>query len=360
MRDSRLAIRVLSSVRTFRGWVFNKPSMGRTWKVALYSLGIGSFFIAARWCYVSWDFVWPMLREASRLSWQFKTSVLTIGGILAIPGSLAIKLHREGWAEMKAHLVKHLFESLIPALLALAGIFIYQLFVTVPDGIVEESQKQPQLPRSMNPTVATWMITAPYLEDGSPKREVAISMPKYTPPQPARIDIVRVVPVPAQNKAKEPGLFINVYYANRGGVPAYSLIHQAVLVPSPKRGLTEAEELSYITLANSIEVKPSNSDPESLARVGSMSENELQPGDHPEHFFTVPGNDPDTASLGAMYPAFISGEQRLYIFIAVKYKDRTLPPKTVTMTEFCGWFSGTFEMWHNCGHNRVIRQSSGQ
>lgn len=84
-------------------------------------------------------FAWVVVQEAWSLAWREKTSVLSLAGIAAVPFALFIKLIINGWIEMRAHLVKHLLESVIPAALAILCIFAWKAFITVPRRIWSEA-----------------------------------------------------------------------------------------------------------------------------------------------------------------------------------------------------------------------------
>jgi hypothetical protein len=44
----------------------------------------------------------------------------------------------------------------------------------------------------------------------------------------------------------------------------------------------------------------------------------------------------------------------MYVFVVLKYRDASLAADEVRVTEFCGWFSGTLDVWGNCGNNRTF------
>jgi hypothetical protein len=57
-------------------------------------------------------------------------------------------------------------------------------------------------------------------------------------------------------------------------------------------------------------------------------------------------------SMAAGAANVLANRERMYLFIAFKYRDKNLPDGKIRITEFCGWFLGNFDMWHNCGANR--------
>jgi hypothetical protein len=98
------------------------------------ALGIclGLIAIVVLWQY---DLIVVLWGPAWRLSWQQKTSALSVTGIIAIPASLIIKWTNNGWEEMKKHLVKHLLESVVPAILAVFALFCWEFFFVAPNNI---------------------------------------------------------------------------------------------------------------------------------------------------------------------------------------------------------------------------------
>src|SRR6266567_1572465 len=83
--------------------------------------------------YISWDdFTSSLVSEAWDLAVQRRTSVLQPIGIVAFLIAVFINFCRKGRHEMKAHWVKHLLESFIPAIGAVLLVFTYNLFITVP------------------------------------------------------------------------------------------------------------------------------------------------------------------------------------------------------------------------------------
>jgi hypothetical protein len=130
-----------SMLRNVTTFLFRKPSMGRIWCVLASSLAACSIALLALWIYISWDVFWPMAQEALTLSLQLKTSVLSSVGLLAYAIVLGIKAWREGADGMRAHAIKHLLESLIPAVIALSVVFFYYLFYAVPKRIFADADR---------------------------------------------------------------------------------------------------------------------------------------------------------------------------------------------------------------------------
>jgi hypothetical protein len=146
-----------------------------------------------------------------------------------------------------------------------------------------------------------------------------------------------------QKDTKHLGFFLNIFYANKGEIAATAMTHRAIYLPSPR--LLSADELAeYREQASSIAAPDQNDG------------NEIQPGLTPEHLFTVPQEDNDAEQLKGLADETLTGKSRLYLFVTMKYSDADLPHNEIRVSEFCGWFSGTFDMWHNCG-NRIYKQT---
>jgi hypothetical protein len=129
-------------------WVVQHRSVYRACFCA--SCGVAACLIivlAARWIYISWDFIVFISREAWNLSWQQRTSAISMLGFIAVPFTLAFKWHRNGMREMKEHFVKHLLESVLPAFCAVLCLFGWNVFVAVPRVITQQSNQTFPFPR---------------------------------------------------------------------------------------------------------------------------------------------------------------------------------------------------------------------
>jgi len=153
----------------------------------------------------------------------------------------------------------------------------------------------------------------------------------------SRLEITDVVAVPAR-KDDQPGFFLNVFYADKGALPALSMAHRSIVVVTA--GMTPDEEERYKGTARAI----------APPQLGPTDE--IQPGTPPKHYFSAPADDAEIAQLGTVAPDILAGRKRLYLFIVMKYQDDALRSGRTRVTEFCGWFINTFDVWHNCG-NRV-------
>lgn len=171
-----------------------------------------------------------------------------------------------------------------------------------------------------------------------------LAIPLKEQPTGSRLEVVKVQGLPMQKKGtNQLGFFINVFYADKGDVPTTAMNHRAVYLPSSHL-LSENELLDLRKTAASIENPPRNDG------------EEIQPGLTPEHLFTVPQDDNEALQLKQWADDVMAGKIRLYLFVTMKYVDSSLPQNQIRVTEFCGWFMGTFDMWHNCG-NKVYTQN---
>ncbi len=158
----------------------------------------------------------------------------------------------------------------------------------------------------------------------------------------SRLQVYNVTGVPLTD-GKRQGFGLNIYYVNSGNIPVRTMWNRAIIVSSPK-ALTEDEELKNQIFADS--VPPPK----------TIGVSEIQPGIAkvpPEHFFSAPGADDEIASMWGAYQLVLAGKQRMYVFVTLKYTDKELPSNKVRVTEFCGWFVRTFDVWHNCGSGRI-------
>jgi hypothetical protein len=157
----------------------------------------------------------------------------------------------------------------------------------------------------------------------------------YEPPQQSRLEISNIVGVPAQNKdTQRKGFFLNMFYANKGTTSAKNMAHRSIVLYSDHL-LSSEEEEPYKKQA--------------LEITADKSEEEIPPGIPPNRYFSVPQDDSEAERMGVEAEDVLAGKKRLYLFVVMKYRDDEAVGGPVRITEFCGWFLGTFEVWHNCG-----------
>ncbi len=158
-----------------------------------------------------------------------------------------------------------------------------------------------------------------------------------------RIDVTNVVPVLAHSN-KGNGLFVNVFYANHGKLHIKRMVHRCVSLYS-EDPLNQTAEDALVATADSLPF-PNDLPP----RV------EIPPGDSPKHYFSCEQSDEQIMNSWKAADVLTS-DHRLYIAVVLKYQDDSTPRDKVIVTEFCGWFGRTFEMWHNCGRNRLFSEA---
>lgn len=161
----------------------------------------------------------------------------------------------------------------------------------------------------------------------------------------SRLEVVNVQGITLQNKVtKQIGFFLNIFYAGKGDLPTTAMTHRTLYFTSSH--LLSSEEIApYRKQASEVE-------PPALRADGD----EIQPGMLPKHFFTVPQDDNEAIQLKSWADDVTSGRAKLYLFVTMKYFDSSLLTDQVRVTEFCGIFDSTFDLWHNCG-NRVYVSS---
>jgi hypothetical protein len=124
-----------------------------------------------------------------------------------------------------------------------------------------------------------------------------------------------------------------------GDIGATNFVHRVVVQICPTSLTPESEEESIRDAAS---IKP---------RLDGTYD-ELYPSPERELSFSAP--NPPSNYMTSQYEDILAGKKRLYVFVALKYRDAALPANEVRVTEFCGWFSGKLDSWGNCGHNRTF------
>lgn len=157
----------------------------------------------------------------------------------------------------------------------------------------------------------------------------------------SRLEITDLVPVPPSTNQE---FILRVLFRNVGSISATNLAHRTVLQLS-STPLTPEKEEQIVREAASIKPR----------KLGIYDE--LHPNAQKQLFFSVP--EPPSPFLTSQYESILAGKQKLYIFVALKYRDAALAGSEVRVTEFCGWFSGTLDSWGNCGHSRTFVEQVG-
>lgn len=152
----------------------------------------------------------------------------------------------------------------------------------------------------------------------------------------ARIEITNMLASPAFH-TEEKGFFVNLYYANRGSLPAKGLMDHGLL-KFTDHGLSSQE-------LNDIAVDLLND------RHGTPNyNNEIQPGAAPLWF-----TDRDPSLNDADIDEIAAGTKALYIVHVMQYKDLSMVRDEEGVTEFCEYYSGSWAIPKVCGNNRTYK-----
>lgn len=160
--------------------------------------------------------------------------------------------------------------------------------------------------------------------------------------QKSQLEITKAIGVQAKNTNDgRLGFFLNVFYENKGTIPAKTMSHRAITVFTDGTDLMpDQQEADYKALAQKAPLPDKSTDIW------------IYPGSPPEHYFSVPAKDDEIARGGPLAADVVANKRRLYLFLVMKYTDDSLPNNQIRVTEFCGWFMGSLEVWHACG-NRI-------
>ena len=193
-------------------------------------------------------------------------------------------------------------------------------------------------PSSTTAHPADQATAKPSAVPGPPKTDASVNL-SSVPKARLRIANVRVVPLP--NAAGFPA--VNIYYDNVGTVAASSIGNHFAVGFSPSE-LPQAK-------MNEIQDGVLRWDGWQ-AVMDQHRQQELYPGD-PAEFTTIPPSDGDLANdFRANFDNVANGVTYLYVFLTIKYKDASMSPETVGVTEDCFWFSGGNFARHFCGRRR--------
>lgn len=162
----------------------------------------------------------------------------------------------------------------------------------------------------------------------------------------AQVSVTKIVGVFMVNqKTEQQGFGLNVYYRNSGAVTIPSVSHRAFVYTSAPTSPPDANQIGQFQgIARQVKPPIPGDASAELERNGS------------ELFFTYPNPDDGDDAMVKMASAarqVLAGQLRMYVFVAFKYSDTSLPSGTVRLTETCRWAEGNFEAWHFCGVNRT-------
>jgi len=156
-----------------------------------------------------------------------------------------------------------------------------------------------------------------------------------------RISNVEVIPL-ATPEVPFPG--INIYYDNVGTLPASSIAsHYGAgfgdgLVAPERIQVAQDDILNW------------NGWPEEMK---TKSQQELHPGDPPQYTSIPHTNNELADNFRNNIKNVPTGKATLYVFIAFKYKDPSMPANVVGVTEECFFFTLNFAR-HYCGRSRAF------
>lgn len=157
----------------------------------------------------------------------------------------------------------------------------------------------------------------------------------------AKIEITRILASPAFRTDLKEGFFVNLYYTNRGSVPARGLLDHG-MIKLTDRGLSDSE-------LNDIAVDLLN-DQHGTPNV----RDEVQPG--ADLWFT----DRHPYLTQADISAIAGGTKALYMVHVMRYRDSSMKDTEEGVTEFCQYYSGSFTIAKTCGNNRSYKRTIPQ
>lgn len=231
---------------------------------------------------------------------------------------------------IRSHWKSELRDVFLITFMAGAAIFAWELVWNQPRQIWTQA-------KSVRVPVVSSTIPSP--TDPSPPHSVGVEISQDV--RQSRLEVSKVNLVEVVNKQGKHSNILNVYYINKGMIPTTFAIHRAVVVPSPSL-LTSEEQEKYVEIARSAKLPTKFED----------QRDDIEPGSPPEHFFSLPEEN-QIDKFGETAAKVLSSESNLYVFIAFKYRDASLPKGQIRLTQYCGLFYQSFDLWHSCGVNRV-------
>lgn len=167
----------------------------------------------------------------------------------------------------------------------------------------------------------------------------------------ARILITKMEIVPAGSlpNGGAPWSAVNVYFANFSQIPAEQ--EASVSMVLPISGTITADQADAQVRVGQDQLLSAFKWDELMAAKKGHEINKEDPGT----FFSIPSAPRgDQADRVAGYFNSKEPNKRLYILVAIKYRDRSMGDRERSVTEGCGYFLGDNSPMHQCGRNQVV------
>lgn len=254
--------------------------------------------------------------------WIFAAEVIVTTGVI---------VGLRGRRHLKSYLGKWRIGALIYILTLLVGYgpFFVRNMINVRHEILDQAASQivPTV-SSLKPPSIAW-----------DKAQIT-SVP--VPARKSRLQIYKVSALPLANGERR-SFALSVSYVDSGNIPATVIAIGSVVVTSDKRMASE-DESRWQKQSVRTAIAPAHKFSEIMPGVPDVP---------PQHFFSVPDKDEEIASLSGVYQLVLDSKVYLYLFVTMKYQDTALPPDKMRVSEFCAFFIGTFDIWHDCGGGRT-------
>jgi len=184
---------------------------------------------------------------------------------------------------------------------------------------------------------------------GSPSPKVTtpanVGASTLAPPE-ARLLMSKAYILPLGNTTTGARAFgVNFVYANRGSIPTTGQVNSASVAVSDEI-LTREEIIKQVKDRSSFKALPE------LRKGGD----EIYPNDANEHFISIPDSDEKTTLLAPFFDDVMAGKKKVYFFVTIKYRDKSMGPSVVGVSETCGWFLKDLDVVHNCGVDRIYSE----
>lgn len=184
----------------------------------------------------------------------------------------------------------------------------------------------PAKPEEPPPTVGTVQTPKPQTAQ-PPAKPQSPSTADAIPPPEARLLMSKASIIPLKNEGTGVRAFgVNFFYANRGSMPTTGQVHSETLSVSDH--LLSREEIVHdMRDVSSFKALPK------LRKGGD----EIYPNDPNERFFTMPDEDDKIDQLIPFFDDVMNGKKRVYFFVAIRFRDASMKPSAVGVSETCGW-----------------------
>jgi hypothetical protein len=216
-------------------------------------------------------------------------------------------------------------------------------FVKYKEAEAREAPKAAPLPTQ--PQAPIKPLTSPTASVNPPTLS-SPTKPGVIPPPQARLLMSSAHILKLKNKETGANTFgVNFFYANRGSAPTTAQVHKESVGVSNEI-LSREEVVRRMGEVSAFKALPE------LKEGGD----EIYPNNPSERFFSMPDGIDKFTQLAPFFDDVMDGKKMVYFFVTIKFRDKSMAPYVVGVSQTCGWFMRDLDVVHSCGVDRLYSE----